>query len=175
MTGTAVDPGAAGMDPDALAKLDASIQADIDSGLIYGASVLVARGGQVVHRAFFGEVAEGRAAAPGDKYFLQSMSKAFTAILVLRAVEAGRFGLDTTVAEVWPEFAQQGKTTQTIAQMLCHTAGLPTTPVAPPLPQQAMGELRRGADAIAALHQVYEPGTRCAYTSHLRFDRRRSA
>lgn len=170
MTITIVDPAKAGMDAKALRKLDASIQADIDSGLIYGAAVMVARGGQVVHRSNLGEVAEDRPAAPGDKYFLQSMSKAFTAILVLRAIEEGRFDLDTPVAELWPAFGQHDKTTSTIAQLLSHTAGLPTAPVAPPLPQQAMGELHRAAEAIAALQLVYEPGTRCAYTSGLGYD-----
>lgn len=165
-----VDLAAAGMDAEALARLDDSIQADVDAGSIYGATILVGRRGRVVHRAEFGQVADGRPAAPGDKYFLQSMSKAFTAILVLRAVESGRFGLDTTIAELWPAFALHGKTTQTIAQMLCHTAGLPTTPVAPPLPQQAMGELRRAGEAIAALHPVYDPGSRCAYTSGTGYD-----
>lgn len=164
------DPTQAGMDPAGLTRLDASIQHDIDSGTIYGATVLVARSGHVVHRAELGQVAPGRPAAPGDKYFLQSMSKAFTSILVLRAIQAGRFNLDTKVAAIWPAFGAHGKTEATIAQMLCHTAGLPTTPVAPPLPQTALGELHHQAQAVAALHPVYEPGTHCAYTSGTGYD-----
>ena len=70
------------------ASLDAAVQADIDAGLHFGASLLVARGGKVVHRANLGTVAPNRPAASDDRYLLMSMSKAFTAVLVLRAIEA---------------------------------------------------------------------------------------
>ena len=47
------------MDEAALARLDAAVQADIDAGLHFGASLLVARGGNIVHRADLGTVAHG--------------------------------------------------------------------------------------------------------------------
>ena len=59
-----------GMDEAALARLDAAIQADIDAGRHFGASLLVARGGTVVHRANLGTVAPGRPAAGDDRYLL---------------------------------------------------------------------------------------------------------
>lgn len=164
------DPTTVGMNPDGLARLDAAIQGDIDAGKNYGAAVLVARGGRVVHRSFLGSVAPGRPAAASDRYLLMSMSKSYTALLVLRAIEAGRFGLDTRVAEIVPEFAAHGKDQATIAQMLCHTAGLPAAPVPAPLPLSAMGDLKRTAPAIAALKPVYPVGTKCVYTSGTGYD-----
>jgi len=131
------------MDEAALARLDASVQADIDAGRHYGASLLVARGGKVVHRANLGTVAPNRPAKSDDRYVLMSMSKAFTAVLVLRAIEEGRFKLDTRVDEVLPGFGYGGKEKATILQLLNHTAGLPTALVPPPIPLSAIGDLAR--------------------------------
>lgn len=169
MTDT-VDPADAGLSPEGLDKLDASIQSDIDNGLNYGAALLVGRGGRIVHRRNFGTVAPGRAAADGDRYMHMSMSKAFTATLVWQAITAGRFDLDTRVADLVPAFGNGGKQEATIHQLLNHTAGLPTAPVAPPLPLQAMGHLARHAEAICRLKAAYQPGTACAYTSGTGYD-----
>jgi len=167
---TILKPSDAGMDEAGLARLDAAVQTDIDAGLHYGASLLVARGGNVVHRANIGTVAPNRRAASDDRYLLMSMSKAFTAVLVLRAIEAGRFRLDTRVDELLPGFGVGGKEDATVQQLLCHTAGLPTVLVPPPLPLSAVGNLALKAKAITKLKAVYKPGTRCAYTSGTGYD-----
>jgi CubicO group peptidase (beta-lactamase class C family) len=49
-----LEPSDAGMDEAALARFDAAVQADIDAGRHFGASLLVARGGRIVHRADLG-------------------------------------------------------------------------------------------------------------------------
>ncbi|MFT3755707.1 MAG: serine hydrolase domain-containing protein [Pseudoxanthomonas sp.] len=165
-----ITPSEAGMDAAALARLDASVQADIDAGLHFGASLLVARGGKIVHRANLGTVAPNRPAASDDRYLLMSMSKAYTAVLAMRAIEQGLFTLETKVAELMPGFGVKGKQDATMRQLLCHTAGLPSTPVSPPLPLTAVGQLQRLATAAAKLEAVYPPGTRCAYTSGTGYD-----
>ncbi|MFT3755706.1 MAG: serine hydrolase domain-containing protein [Pseudoxanthomonas sp.] len=162
---TEITPSEAGMDAAALARLDASVQADIDAGKHFGASLLVARGGKIVHRANLGTVAPNRPAASDDRYLLMSMSKAYTAVLALRAIEQGLFTLETKVADLMPGFGIKGKQDATMRQLLCHTAGLPTALVSPPLPLTAVGQLKRLADAACKLDVVYPPGTRCAYTS----------
>lgn len=167
---TTLKPSDAGMDEAALARLDAAVQADIDAGLHFGASLVVARGGNIVHHADLGTVAPNRPAARDDRYLLMSMSKAFTAVLVLDAIEHGRLRLDTRVDELLPGFGVGGKEKATVQQLLCHTSGLPTALVAPPLPLTAIGDLPRKVDAICKLSAVYEPGTRCAYTSGTGYD-----
>jgi CubicO group peptidase (beta-lactamase class C family) len=138
--------------------------------LHFGASLLLARGGNILHRANLGSVAPNRPAASDDRYLLMSMSKVFTSVLVLRAIEQGRFRLDTRVDELLPGFGVKGKDKVTIQQVLCHTGGLPFALVPPPLPLSAVGDLARKAKAICKLRTVYEPGTRCAYTSGTGFD-----
>lgn len=53
-----------------------------------------------------------------------SATKGAAAACVLHALDAAGIGLDEAVAEWWPEFAQAGKGSVTIAQLLSHRAGL---------------------------------------------------
>lgn len=117
----------------------------------------------MVHRANLGTVSPGRPAAPGDRYLLMSMTKAFTAVVVHRWIEQGRFGLETRVDDVLPGFGVKGKENATIRQLLCHTSGLPTAPVPPPLPMTAGGDLPRKTKAIKALRA----GVRAGYPRRL--------
>ncbi|GAA4965910.1 CubicO group peptidase (beta-lactamase class C family) [Nonomuraea thailandensis] len=167
---TVVTPSSAGMDEAALARVGAAVQEDIGAGRHYGASILIARGGNIVYRQVLGSVAAGRPAADDDRYLLMSMSKAYTAALVLRAIDHGRFGLDTRVTELVPGFEVAGKARATVRQLLNHTAGLPFGLVPPPLTFDQVGDLPGKVAAINALPAVYTPGTRCIYTSGLGFD-----
>jgi len=54
-----------------------------------------------------------------------STTKGIVAVCVAMLVDRGVLGYDDTVASVWPEFAQNGKQSITIAQVLSHQAGLP--------------------------------------------------
>jgi CubicO group peptidase (beta-lactamase class C family) len=55
---------------------------------------------------------------------IASLTKLFTAVLVLREVERGRVALDAPVARYLPEFAAAGKATVTVGQLFTHTGGL---------------------------------------------------
>ncbi len=55
---------------------------------------------------------------------LASMSKLFTTLVTLQQVERGTIDLDATVASYLPDFAQNGKGTITVKQLLTHTSGL---------------------------------------------------
>jgi len=54
-----------------------------------------------------------------------STTKGITAIALAMLVERGLITYDQRVSAVWPEFAAAGKQDITIAQVLCHRAGLP--------------------------------------------------
>ncbi|KAF4464514.1 beta-lactamase [Fusarium albosuccineum] len=62
-------------------------------------------------------------------YDLASISKLFTAVAVLREVDAGRIQLNKTVASYLPEFAANGKGDITIIDLLTHTGGLLPLPI----------------------------------------------
>ena len=67
---------AAAVNLNALEHLDAAIQADIDSGQNFGASLLIASHGTVVHRSNFGQACPDRETSDQDRFLLMSMSKA---------------------------------------------------------------------------------------------------
>jgi CubicO group peptidase (beta-lactamase class C family) len=156
---------ASGLDADALGRLVASIQVDIDQGQMFGASVIVARGGVVGLRQHIGTVAPGRPAVDSDLYLLMSLSKSFTAALTLRAIDRGRYALDTRVADIIPAFGAGGKARITIRHLLTHTAGMYNSfAPPPPLTPQELGNLAKNALAVSALPATHVPGARVVYS-----------
>lgn len=156
----------AGLNTGALANLDSSIQKDIDDGRIFGASIIVGREGKIGHRKTFGTVAPGRKTADDDIFLLMSLSKSYTAALVLRAIDQGRFTLDTPIAELVPGFGFGGKQNATVRMLLTHTGG--TYPgLAPPpgLTLPDIGNLEKLVAAMGAMPAAFTPGTRCHYNS----------
>lgn len=157
-------PSSLTLDANALARLDRSIQADIDQGHNFGASIIVAHKGVIQHRMTFGVVAPGRNAAPDDLYLMMSLSKSFTAALTLKAIDQGRYSLDTCVADFIPEFAVGGKQRVTVRHLLTHTAGTYASFVPPaPLAPTELGLLAKNVAAVSALPAANIPGERVVY------------
>jgi CubicO group peptidase (beta-lactamase class C family) len=154
-----------GLDHAALQRLDDRIEKDVRTGRYLGASIIVARGGVIGHRATIGEVAPGRSGADDDVYVLMSLSKAFTAALVLRAIDQGRFGLDTRASEILPEFGARGKQRATVYHLLTHTAGTYAGFAPPPPLSMAhdIGALAKNVQVISALPAANAPGDRVVY------------
>ncbi|MGE5566960.1 MAG: serine hydrolase domain-containing protein [Parcubacteria group bacterium] len=73
-----------------------------------------------------------------------STTKAIASILIARLVEQGKLSYGQPVAEVWPEFAQNGKEAVTVEQVMSHQAGLPG------FPEEMDQELWFDWDAICA-------------------------
>ena len=61
----------------------------------------------------------------------------------------------------WPEFAQQGKETITVRQLLAHQAGL--FAFDEPVDKDVIADLDRLAIVLARQKPAWEPGTRQAY------------
>jgi CubicO group peptidase (beta-lactamase class C family) len=96
-------------------------------------------------------------------FSLFSVTKAFTNVLVLRAIEQGRFQLTTRVADVLPEFTGAPRDRATFFHLLTHTAGMPG--VWSPKPGMFLDRLSElFAESIANVHGTSVPGTRCDYS-----------
>lgn len=159
-------PADIGLSEEALRVLDANVQAYIDDGDTYGASIIVSRGGVIGHRRTYGTVAPERPAADDDLYLAMSMTKSFTAALVLRAIDQGRFTLDTRIAEILPEYGVWGKQHVTVRQLLNHTGGAFATiiPAPPGITPLDLGDLAKNVAAWSAQPVAYIPGTRSSYS-----------
>ena len=90
-----------------------------------------------------------------------SVSKALCTICVLRLVERKKVMLDAPVANVWPEFAQNGKDKLTLRHILSHQSGLPS--LREPLPAGAMLDWSTMTAALAEATPWWSPGTAHGY------------
>ncbi|OJY64266.1 MAG: hypothetical protein BGP16_00325 [Sphingobium sp. 66-54] len=150
---------------DRLDHLKAVIAADVAAGAYFGAVLRVARHGVVGFDEAIGSAdGEGMKLLARDSVFsIFSTSKAFTNILILRAIEQGRFALTTRVSEVLPEFAGEPRNRATFFHLLSHTSGLPG--VWMPRPGMYLDRLDELFEAVIEnVHGVVEPGTRCDYS-----------
>jgi CubicO group peptidase (beta-lactamase class C family) len=103
------------------------MQQDVAADKYFGAVVMVARHGKVaLHEAVGYRDAATKTRMQKDAVFsIFSVSKSFTAVLTLQAIERGQFALTTKVSEVIPEFSGGVRENITFYHLLTHTSGLP--------------------------------------------------
>lgn len=94
---------------------------------------------------------------------LFSCTKAFAAVAALQLVAEGRLHLDAPIAEVWPEFAANGKAHINLRQLLCHQAGLPA--LRQSLPPEALYDWSLMTAALAAERPWWTPGDGHGYAA----------
>lgn len=160
-------------DPAALQRLDDVIKKDIDSGLYDGANIIVARHGQIGYEASIGwaDKENERRASPDDVYRVFSLTKAFTNVMVLQAIDRGILSLTTKVVDLIPEFYGRDrfrsgrKDKINLGHLLTHRAGLVPTPC--PLPYDQLGDMSAVVDAICQLDVTGEPGVTLNYSPTL--------
>ena len=90
-----------------------------------------------------------------------SVTKAWTAVMVARLVDAGRLSYATPVAGLWPEFAQAGKGELTVGQLLSHRAGLAGFPE--PMDAAVWFDWDAVCARLAAMTPLWPPGSRSGY------------
>jgi CubicO group peptidase (beta-lactamase class C family) len=133
-----------------------------------GIAVVIARGDTVLYRDAKGaaNIELGVPMKTDQVFDIASVTKMFTAALVLKLAEAGRLSLDDRLARYLPDFPNAGAIT--LRQLLNHTAGI-SDKTAPKDLQP--GFLRRDVDTatlvgeIAKRPPVFAPGTDQAYSN----------
>ncbi|SEE04179.1 CubicO group peptidase, beta-lactamase class C family [Streptomyces sp. 2231.1] len=135
------EPGEAGLDAEALGRLDRSFARHVDEGRLPGHLLAVARGGRVAHLTTYGlrDVAAGLPVEPDTLWRIYSMTKPVTAVAVLMLAEEGGLSLDDPLERHLPAFAEprvyegsSGARVRTrpaagpilMRHLLTHTAGL---------------------------------------------------
>ena len=69
--------------------------------------------------------AEGVPSAPGTPYPIHSITKAFTAVVVLQLVDEGALDLAGSVSQYLPDYAGPSSDGTTLHHLLSHTSGVP--------------------------------------------------
>ena len=145
----------AGLDHSRLLHLKSVVEEDIRRQLYFGAVIMVARHGQIGLFEALGHADENRM-RPVQRtsvFNLFSLSKAFTNVLALHAIEQGRLALTTPVAEVIPEFAGRGRDAITLFHLLTCTSGMPGMYT----PRNGMC-IDRLPEVIGAICRLTQPG-----------------
>ena len=92
---------------------------------------------------------------------VHSTTKGLAAMTLALAHSRGWLDYEAPVSRYWPEFAQNGKETITIRQLLAHQAGL--FALDEPLTRSLVADPNRLAIVLARQKPMWEPGTRQGY------------
>ena len=126
---------------------------EVDEGLLPAAQIALARDGEVQLLETYGDATE-------DSLFCMfSATKAVTSAAAWLLFQEDLLEEATTVAEVIPEFAENGKDAITVGQLFTHTAGFPYAPFRP----LDWVDRNRRLERFAQWRLNWEPGSRFEY------------
>jgi len=127
-----------------------------------GACCVYHRGRKVVD--LWGGIRNAATGEPWDAdtmVVVHSATKGLAAMTLAIAHSRGWLDYDERVARYWPEFAQHGKETVTVRQLLAHQAGL--FAFDEPVDRRVVADLDQLAAVMARHTPAWAPGTRQAY------------
>ena len=108
-------------------QIDALLTKYHNFGLFNG-TVLVAEGGEVIYKRAFGHanMEWDIPNTPATKFRIGSVTKQFTATLILQLVEEGKIDLQERITSYIPSYPKAQGDRITIHQLLTHTSGIPS-------------------------------------------------
>src|SRR6201991_1394491 len=100
-------PEEVGLSPERLARIGATLKADIEAGRIPGAVIAIARHGKLVMLDSYGwrDKAAGVAMTTDTIFNIASMTKPMTAVGALMLYEQGKVLIDDPLSKYFPKFA----------------------------------------------------------------------
>lgn len=148
--------------------IDARLTTYHDYGLLNGA-VLVAEGDAVTYKRGFGDanMAWRVPNAPDTKFRVGSVTKQFTAALILQLVEEARVDLNAPITTYLPAYpAAQGERV-TVHHLLTHTSGIPSYTALPDFEAITRNPYTPDAflNVFSGLELEFEPGSEFAYSN----------
>lgn len=189
----AAKPEDVGLSSAQLKRLEEVTQKHVDSGLVPGAVMLVARRGKIAWMSVLGkrDPAAGDAMKPDSIFRIYSMTKPIVSVAVMQMVEEGRLQVSDPVSKFIPEIGKMKvgsekivdgravlqlsdpERAMTVQDLLRHTSGLTYgAPGANQLKQSYLDlnvndrnqTVAEMADKLAKLSLVYQPGTTWEYS-----------
>jgi CubicO group peptidase (beta-lactamase class C family) len=157
-------PEDVGMSSAALARIGATLNADIEHGRIPGAVIAVARKGKLVYFEAFGwrDKAAGTKMTTDTIFNIASMTKPMTAVGALMLYEKGELLIDDPVAKYLPQFRDMR-----VARLDASGAAIiDTIPAQKPITIQDLmrhtSGLIYGGRGTTAVHKLYPAGSAAA-------------
>lgn len=136
---------------------------------LFNGSLLVADGGAVIYEKGFGsaEFSWDVPNSPATRFRLGSLTKQFTAALVLQAEERGEIDVDAPITRYLPDYPAEPGDRITVEHLLRHTSGIPEY-----WPIRAFHEAARNGATPSQLVRHFdrlpldfEPGTAFSYSN----------
>ena len=151
-------------------RIDEVMQSHVIAGEFSG-SVLVASAGHVLYQHAFG-YANIEWKIPNDletKFEIGSMTKQFTAMLVLQFVNEGKIKLDGRLSDYLPYYRKDTGNRIAIRELLSHTSGVPNFILAPGFLQGSASRTKYNVKDFAQQYcsgnLEFEPGTKFNYSN----------
>ena len=150
-------------------KLEKLISAYAEYGKFNG-SVLVAEKGNVIYKKGFGlaDMEWNIPNQPDTKHRLGSITKQFTAMLIMQLVEKGKLKLDVPISNYLPDYPKKTGDVITIHHLLTHSSGIPNMTSFPGF----LKDISRNAYSPEQLVNMsadstlqFEPGKKYAYSN----------
>ena len=154
-------PEDVGLSSERLARIGATLKADIEAGRIPGAVIAIARHGKLVALDAYGwrDKAAGVAMTTDTIFNVASMTKPMTTVGALMLYEQGRILIDDPLSKYFPKFANMRVATR-------DASGEPTTETVPANRQITIQDLLRhtsgliyGGRGTTLVHQMYPGGS----------------
>ncbi|MEK7795070.1 MAG: serine hydrolase domain-containing protein [Candidatus Hydrogenedentota bacterium] len=148
-------------------KIEALCQHYFEAGEIHG-SILVAEAGKVIYEGGFGmanyewDIPNG----PDTKFRLGSITKQFTATLVMQLREAGKLALEDPISKHLPNYRKDTGDRITVHHLLTHTSGIPSYTGHPTFWKEVSRNPYTVADFVAKFCSgdlEFEPGAQYKY------------
>ncbi len=136
----------------------------------FNGTVLVAQNGEVVFGEGYGyaNMEHGIPNSPEMNYRIASISKQFTALLIMQKVAEGKMSLDSTINTYIPDYPSPQGEVITIHHLLTHTSGMPHYAGIPdffPRFGRQLFEHREFVELFWDLELMSEPGEEYSYSS----------
>ena len=146
------------------AELGEEFQRRLDSGEELGASIAVVERGRPVVDLWggFREVERISRWQRDTITNVWSITKTMTTLAALMLADRGLLDLDAPVATYWPAFAQNGKASITVKQVMSHTAGVSGWDM--PFTIEQLYDYEGAVAHLAAQAPWWEPGTASGYS-----------
>jgi len=152
------------------AKIDQIMQDRSASGDFTG-TALVAREGHIIYQQAFG-YANLEWSVPNDlqtKFEIGSITKQFTALLILQFVNEGKIKLDGRLSEYLPYYREDTGDRVTVSELLSHTSGIPSFTDVPGFLEGPSSRTRYSVKQFAQEYcsgnLQFDPGSRFAYSN----------
>jgi CubicO group peptidase (beta-lactamase class C family) len=154
---------------DKVRAVDALLASYHDAGLFNGAALVSDHGKVMLKKGYgFADFEWKIPNTPDTKFRIGSITKQFTAAVVMQLVEEGTLSLDATLSSVLPYYRADTGAKITVHHLLSHTSGIPSYTGLPNFFRDVSRNpygVREFVEKYCSGNLEFEPGSRFAYNN----------